>query len=271
MTESKTKNRDRRRGIVRQSLGDAKPLDDWKSLEKLLGVALPAEARTKIDEANSAYAKYALLHSDENTLSYGKIKQRTQSWIKVTTKLLKDLQVSSAIKPHRMSRDQIMAQWREKRSRKQLKGMTPLEFFAFVLKCGVEAEAYALGEIENGHIAVAPDLWSAWVCIIGRVCSSCGVKPTAGGRIKGEGSPFVRAIEFLQDHLPPACRIYSGYESIRTNVQEAKRKLGNCSELLLWTVLTTWGDRIIRWQPKEGERLDSLEFSFNGRDWHKWT
>ena len=135
-------------------MGLSNRLDEtlWKSLEEILGLALPAEARIKIDEANAAYAKYALLHSDENTLPFGKIKQRTQSWIKVTAKLLKDLQVSPAVKPAGMSRDQIMALWRGKRSQKQLNKMAPLEFFAFILACGVEAEAYALNEIESGHV-----------------------------------------------------------------------------------------------------------------------
>jgi len=270
MTESKHKNRDRRRGIVRRSVGNANPFGEWASLEKILGVALPAEARAKIDEANSAYAKYAFLHAEENTVSYGRIKQRTRSWIKVTAKLLKDLRVSTTAKPAGMSRDQVIALWRGKRSRKRLQKMTPLEFFAFILTCGIEAEAYAIGEIEKGHVAVAPDLWSAWVCLIARVCSTCGVKPTAGGRIKGDGSPFVRAIELLQDHLPPPCRIYSGYDSITTNIQKAKRKLGHCSELLLLLLLTFWGDRILRYQLQDDESLQSFGFTI-GKEHIRWT
>jgi len=257
--------------LLRRSFGDYNPLDEqsWRELEEIIGVTVPMEGRSKIDEANAIYTKYAPLHSSKNTIPYGKLKERSQSWTSMTRKVLKDLQSAKPVKPRTMTRDEIISQWRGKRSIKRLMKMTPLEFVAFALVCGVDAVSYALREIEAGHVAMRTDIWSAWVCLIAHTLAPHGVKFSAGGGDKGPGSAFVLGIEFLQDRLQKECRVYSGYDSIRTNAKNAKRSMGHLSETLLWIILRCWGSSTLpaTFRFVGEERLESLRMTFDGKEW----
>jgi hypothetical protein len=248
--ENMTKNKgDGGRALLGRSYGKHTEITDagWKRLKDIIGTDVPENARNEINEANAAFSKYGPLHSIKNTASVKITKKKIDSWRLRTDKLRSALGSNS--RPAVESREEIISKWRSKKSKKRLLKMMPLEFLAFALECAIDAEQHALSELEQGNVAVKYDLWSAWVCLIAKTLGTLNVKLSAASKNKDKndrGSPFINAIEFLQGQLPQECRVFLGYETIRKNVLNARRAMGQCSELFLLIILTVWGSRTMR-------------------------
>lgn len=260
-----------RRVPLRKILGSYTDLDpnNWKELEKILGVQLPASTRERIDEANRNFAKYGPRQSKQNTIALSKVKAAIQKWADATDRLRNALRAGPPSSYESIeAREHIIAAWRKKR--KRLKKALPLEFLEFSTGLAHASAKLVLSELENSPGPIRTDMWCAWVCIIAAALKDHGVKFSAASRDKGEGSKFVKAVEHLQTSLPPECQLYVGYDSIAKYVQQAKRSFGDSTERSLHMIIGFWGSGIAPPYPgnlsQRAEGRISVVYRFGSND-----
>jgi hypothetical protein len=219
----------------------AKP--DWRKLEKLWGVSLPEEARSKLDIANRLYAAVGPTHSGKGTVSVVAAKNALANWIKASGRLRKALGARTTSAPV-LTKAEIVQKFYGTAAVKKIGKMKTLTFVQYVTEVAIGAAELGLKEIDEFKLSpeLESDLWLAWAAFASSVAKGAGAKISASSSNKtANESPFVVGLSSLQELLPAECQRRNGYDSIAKGVQDARKKFGQTSPDALLAIIAAWG------------------------------
>jgi hypothetical protein len=219
----------------------AKP--DWRKLEKLWGVPLPEEARSKLDSANRLYAAVGPTHSGKGTVSVIAARKALADWIKASGRLRKALGAKTTSAPV-LTKAEIVLRFYDTAAVKKIGKMKPLTFVQYVIEVAMGAAELGLKELDQFKLRpeLKSDLWLAWAAFAASVAEGAGAKISASSSNKtANESSFVVGLSSLQELLPAECQRRNSYDSIAKGVQDARKKFGQTIPDALLAIIAGWG------------------------------